>query len=84
MTTPHQVGQIAKARILVADRLEAWGLTDPHDRATWLLERLQAELGWAPPRDITEQPPPAQPSTDGPGYRAWLEARAALAARRAG
>lgn len=85
MTTPHRVGQVAKATLLVADRLEAWGLTDPHERAEWLIERLMTDLGWTPPRDLTDTPPLSGPGSDldGPGYREWSAARAALAERRA-
>lgn len=81
----HRAGQQTKAQILLADRLEAWGLTDPHERAAWLLDRLQTDLGWRAPIDPGERPPlrPAQPAPDdSPGRRAFREARAELAHRR--
>lgn len=81
----HRVGVITKARILVADTLERHAAKprDPADVAAWLLEQLQ-DYGWRPPLDLTETPPlrPANATTDGPGYQAFADAKAALAARR--
>ena len=85
MTSPHRVGQLAKAELALAEPLERWNLTDPNQRAHYLLEQL-LELGWTPPRDpATDQPPlrPEHPSTGGPGYQEWLAARQALDTRRA-
>lgn len=83
MTTPHHVGQVTKARLLIADRLEAWGLGDANDRADWLLERLQTELGWTPPRDLTEAPPVRGTSSTKAARDAARQALAdALAANR--
>lgn len=83
-TTPHHVGQITKAELTIADPLERWGLTDPTDRARYLLQQLQA-LGWTPPRDPNaDKPPlrPAQPADDNsPGRQAFRAARQALANR---
>lgn len=88
MTTPHHVGQVAKAELLIADRLEAWGLTDPNQRAAWLVQQMQAELGWTPPRDLTEAPPvrgssSTQAARD-EARRALAEALAANKERRTG
>jgi hypothetical protein len=75
--TPHQVGQLAKAEILIADRLEAWGLTDPNQRAAFLLAQLQTELGWTPPKDLTETPPlrPDRVATDAERQAAMAQIR---------
>lgn len=81
----HRVGVITKARILIADALErhAADARDPQTVAAWVLDQLQ-DYGWRPPLDLTDTPPlrPADATTDGPGYQQWLDARAALAARR--
>lgn len=79
MTTPHRVGQVTKAEILIADRLETWGLTEPNERAAWLVQRLQTELGWAPPRSAADDAPPP-PSSSHAQHRAacMAQIRAAL------
>jgi hypothetical protein len=58
MTTPHHIGQITKAEILVAHLLEtAPPDADTQRQAKVIVNQLQTELGWTPPRDLTEAPP---------------------------
>lgn len=83
-TTPHHVGQVAKAELTAAHVIDSapTGAT-PEQVAAKIVEQLQ-NLGWAPPRDLTEQVPlrPEKPGDlDGPGRREFHAARAALAAR---
>lgn len=56
MTTPHHVGQVTKAEITITDLLDTWGSPEPAARAAVLVAAL-ADLGWTPPRDLTERPP---------------------------
>jgi hypothetical protein len=83
MTTAHAIGQHTKARMTISEALERWKLTDPDDRATWILDQL-LDLGWTPPRDIVETAP-ARPEhvadEDSPGRQAFRAAKAALATR---
>lgn len=82
-TTPHHIGQVTKAQITIAEPLERWGLTEPADRARYLVQQLQ-NLGWTPPRDpAADTPPLAGPGAppDSPGRREFAAARAALAQR---
>ena len=84
MTTDQP--RLAKSRLLVADAFTKHRAAavppDPHDAATWFLDELQA-LGWTPPRDLTDTPPPRpeRSDLDGDGYRQFQEARAQLATR---
>lgn len=60
--SPHFIAQLAKADRLVTEQFESWGLTDPDQRATYLLRRLRTELEWAPPRTAADDPhPPRRP-----------------------
>lgn len=57
-TTPHHVGQVAKAEILVAHLLDTAPAGADHQRqAAVIVGQLQTELGWTPPKDLTETPP---------------------------
>lgn len=87
----HRIGQRTAAQLVIVDALERWDSKPPADRpdplavGAWVLDQLQNTHGWRPPLDPTDVPPlrPANPRTDGPGYTAWLEARHALATRKA-
>lgn len=86
MTTPHHVGQVTKAEILIAHLLDTTPAGTDHQRqAAVIVNQLQTELGWTPPRDLTETPP-LRPThvadDDSPGRREFAAAREALAARR--
>lgn len=73
-STPHHVGQLAKARIEVAALLG--GAPDPHHLAGRIVDVLQ-NLGWTPPHDpAADQPPLQGPGAphDGPGRREWAAA----------
>lgn len=75
-TTPHRVGQLAKARREVAALLD--GAPDPDALAGRIIDDLQA-LGWTPPRDPSADVPAARvvpAPEDSPGRQAF---RAALA-----
>lgn len=85
MTTPHHVGQVAKAEILIAHLLDtAPAGTDHQRQAAVIVQQLQTDLGWAPPRDLTEKPPLTGTGApdDSPGRREFAAARAQLAARK--
>jgi hypothetical protein len=88
MTTPHHVGQVAKAEILVAHLLDtAPAGTDHQRQAAVIVNQLQTELGWTAPRDPNADIPPLRPERpaldeDSPGRREFAAARAELAARR--
>lgn len=85
-TTPHHVGQVTKAQLLLADALERQ-TSDPRDPttvATWLLEQLQA-YGWKTPPDPNADIPPLRPTqVADPSVQAaaMAQIRAALAARK--
>lgn len=53
MTTPHQVGQVAKAEILVADVLERAPADADHARIADVVVTSLLEAGWSAPRDMT-------------------------------
>jgi len=86
MTTDQP--RLAKSRLLVAQAFErdraAASPPDPHETATWLLEQLENQLGWTPPRDLTETVPLAGAGADPDHRAACMETiRATFAARRA-
>lgn len=87
MTTPHRIGQVAKAEILVAHLLDTAPADADHERiARTIVAQLQTELGWTPPRDLTVVPPlrPNQVATDDQrkAYRAHIDNEIAAARRR--
>lgn len=83
-STPHHVGQVTKAEILVTHLLDTAPAGADHQRqAAVIVNQLQTELGWTPPRDLTETPPlrGAGAPDDSPGRREFQAALAELAAR---
>jgi hypothetical protein len=53
MTTPHQVGQVAKAEMIVAHVLETAPAGVDHDRIATVVVTSLLEAGWSSPRDMT-------------------------------
>jgi hypothetical protein len=78
----------AARRQILSDRIAEY-LTDrcgsPDRAAAYAtdIRDIVEQLGWTLPAALDDPPPPrpANASTDGPGYAAWLAARAELAAR---
>ena len=63
MTTPHGHARLMLARRTAFDLLDAWGCPNADQRATELVDALQA-AGWGPPREITHGPGRGSSSTD--------------------
>jgi hypothetical protein len=60
-TTPHRIGQITKAEILIAHLLETTPPGTDHQRqAQVIVEQLQA-AGWTAPPDPNADVPPLRP-----------------------
>jgi hypothetical protein len=53
MTTPHQVGQVAKAEMIVAHVLDLAPADADHDRIAGVVVTSLLEAGWSAPRDMT-------------------------------
>lgn len=83
MTTDQP--KLAKSRLLVAGAFErdraATARSEPHEVASDLLDQLQ-NLGWVPPRDLTEQVPARGPSSTREGRDAAKAHLAEVLARR--
>jgi hypothetical protein len=68
-TTPHHVGQVAKAEIQMTAKLEEWGSPQADKRGPELVQAF-LELGWTAPRDLTEAPPLRPDRQADPNHRA--------------
>lgn len=82
--TPHRIGQITKAVILVTHLLDTAPADTTHERqAAVIVDQLQTELGWTPPRDPAAVAPLTGPGAD-PQHRAACmeQIRAAITAPR--
>lgn len=83
MTSPHRIGQVTKAQLLIADALDRWEVADTNDRAAWLIAELIA-AGWNPPHDPADIPPlrPANVATPQQRAQHVAQARNAVDASR--
>ena len=83
--TPHHVGQVTKAEILVAHLLDTTPADTTTERQAAVIVQQLQQAGWTPPRDPAADVPPLRPDriadVDSPGRRAFNEARKALANR---
>lgn len=84
--TPHHVGQVTKAEILVTHLLDTAPAGTTHERQAKVIVQQLQDTGWKTPPDPAADIPPLRPDRpalddDSPGRREFRAARNALANR---